>query len=136
MADLATFLNDASLSHLTPILSSSTLADLEAKLDEGRSGFLTFLKTSGVTALKDRQSLTNALGKAKRERESGGTTASAGGGGEPKPPMVKFVGPNADCDYFGRQRGAHKKGAHICRVWSPCAQKRGQKSVPRKPHRH
>ena len=76
-AALTTFLDNNNLSHLATLFADSSLSSLEAKLDEGRAGFLTYCKTAGVTALKDRQGLTNAIGKAKRERQSGGATTTA-----------------------------------------------------------
>ena len=64
---------------------------------------MTHLKTIGLTALKDRQGITNALAKLKRERE-------AGGGGDPGAPaparkfnpkgLKKYVGPNACSELY------------------------------------
>jgi hypothetical protein len=120
MADLESFLAANNLSHVLQLLQAggeSTLSSLESKLEAGRAGFLTHLKTIGLTALKDRQGLTNALAKLKRERESGGG-AAAGGPDAPAPKfnpknLKKYVGPNDDCDLFGRKRGAHKR-AGLC----------------------
>ena len=87
MTDLESFLAANNLSHVLQLLQAggeSTLSSLESKLEAGRAGFLTHLKTIGLTALKDRQGLTNALAKLKRERESGGG-AAAGGLTRPRP---------------------------------------------------
>ena len=121
MADaelLAAFLDGNALSHLTPFLVKEwTLPTLEAKLEEGRSGFLTYLKSAGVAALKDRQSLTNAVGKNRREREAA-MHAKANPPPIPDPEASTvykmFIGPNGDCDFFGRRRGAHKDGFGVC----------------------
>ena len=72
MADLAAFLETHSLSHLAPLLGDWTLPTLEDKLAENRAKFLSFLKEAGVTALKDRQGLTNAIAKARRRKENEG----------------------------------------------------------------
>ena len=55
MADLATVLQGASLTHLTDLLASETLATLEQNLEAGRAPFLNHLKAIGLTALKDRR---------------------------------------------------------------------------------
>lgn len=99
MADLSSFLETANLSHLAASFPDETLASLEARLnDGGRAGFLNHLKAAGVTALKDRQGLTNALGKLKRERENGAPApVSEVRKFNPKG-LRKYEGPNDDCD--------------------------------------
>ena len=110
-AALTSFLASAKLSHLNELLGAETLDRLDAKLDsDGRTGFLNHLKALGLTALKDRQGLANAVAKAKRERANvGGATA---------PPMdmptdAKFTGPVLEYDVFGTMRGA-SKSAGVC----------------------
>ena len=44
-AALTTFLDTNNLSHLATLFADSSLSSLEAKLDEGRAGFLTYLKS-------------------------------------------------------------------------------------------
>jgi hypothetical protein len=114
MADLSAFLASASLSHLAPVLASETLPSLETRLEESRSAFLNYLKSAGVTALKDRQSLTNGIAKAKRERESGVKSTPVAAAPPPSKQLKKYVGPNADCDLMGTRRGAHVKGPQVC----------------------
>ena len=69
MASITTvveMLRDCSLEHLQSSLAADTLADLDAKLDEGRPALLEHLKAAGIAKLGDRQALANAMGKAKR----------------------------------------------------------------------
>eukprot|EP00900_Chrysochromulina_parva_P022177 jgi/Chrpa1/4593/Chrysochromulina_OHIO_Genome00004775-RA len=76
--ELSTFLSNAGLRHLGVFLCTETVASLEAKLDaDGRPGFLNFLKEKGISFLKDRQDLVNAVTKAKREKAPAGAPADA-----------------------------------------------------------
>ena len=111
---LVAFLGTANLSHVEALLADETISGLEAKLEAGRTPFLNHLKAAGLTALKDRQGLCNALSKAKREREAGG---SSGGGvtaaAEPAVKHQPVKGDRANVDVFGTIRGAHKT-AGVC----------------------
>ena len=108
MSDLTALLTECSLTHLAPNLGDRSLASMQEMLSAGRPAFLAELKKLGVTALKDRQGLANAISKAGREqlRQK-----------EPKEsePSVKqrrlepWRGPDADVDLFGRRRGAHRR---------------------------
>ena len=81
---LSALLSASSLGHLEALLGAETLDGLEGKLDSaGRTGLLNHFKALGLTALKDRQGLANAIAKAKRERENGPSTPSPAAGSVP-----------------------------------------------------
>lgn len=61
------FLEERKLGHLSPCLAGRTLRELAAALDASRPAFLGELKALGVGGLADRQALSNALSKARRE---------------------------------------------------------------------
>ena len=106
--DLSSFLSSSNLSHLADTFAGKSHQSLEAQLGErGRAAFLNDLKTLGVTALKDRQGLTNALAKLKRERDAGPPPVLASEKRFNPKGLKKYEGPNDDCDFFGRRRGAH-----------------------------
>ena len=64
IADVAALLAQAGVD--TPRTEFS-LAELDAKLGEGRAALLAFLKERGVSNLADRQRLANTFSKAKRD---------------------------------------------------------------------
>jgi hypothetical protein len=116
--DLAAMLTAHSLSHLGVALrgSGQTVSTLESRLAGGRTALLSFFKEIGITSLKDRQGLANALAKTKRERESGGAPTPAQKPnfvGTRDPNVRRFQGENDDCDAFGTRRGAHME-AGVC----------------------
>eukprot|EP00966_Prymnesium_polylepis_P213877 4953316-Prymnesium_polylepis.1 len=73
--DLQTVCRDAGLGDCVPaLLSGCGLQALEEWCARDRVGFLAALKEKGVTSLKQRQQLANAIGRNRRQRESGGTS--------------------------------------------------------------
>ena len=75
---LDSFLAQAELSALAPALAGATLGSLTSTLfDEGRGPLLKMLQQRGV-ALKDRQALANALGRASRDGLEGVTEVEDG----------------------------------------------------------
>jgi hypothetical protein len=91
--EISAFLSNAGLRHLGVFLCTETVASLEAKLDaDGRPGFLNFLKEKGISFLKDRQDLVNAVTKAKREKAPSGAPADAPAASTP----VQVEAPAAD----------------------------------------
>ena len=66
MSDLASFLEAQGLAHLQATLANEELRTLADQLAADRSAFLQRLKDLNVGKLADRQSLANALSKARR----------------------------------------------------------------------
>lgn len=64
---LDAMLEDSGLSHLSSKLKSLTISEASQLLSASRPQFLQTLKTLGVLALRERQAVANALGRALRE---------------------------------------------------------------------
>ena len=65
---------DAGLDHLTAVLASVDLA--AEHTERPRVDLLSFLKQHGVTTLRDRQAVANALGRAQRRAAAAGSSSS------------------------------------------------------------
>jgi hypothetical protein len=103
-ADLEAILSNR-LKHLHGHLAAETLVTLEAKLDaDGRTGLLSHFKLLGISFLKDRQDLVNAVSKAKRERAAGGVMPDRALA-DPRVVEAPSEGHLYDCDVFGTLRG-------------------------------
>ena len=112
-ADLEAILSTG-LKHLHEYLAAETLVTLEAKLDAyGRTGLLSHFKLLGISFLKDRQDLVNAVSKAKRERAAGGVMPDRAFFANPRVVEAPSEGHLYDCDVFGTLRRPAQEHADL-----------------------